>query len=126
MNERRDITDVIRTADAQRRETPPAGAWARIAATLPGGDAGDGGDGQPDPPILDDLPQTTPGTPALNGAPRPTRAQLLADARARRATRREPRLRRGRNVAWLAAAADSGTSSSSSPGLGGGGATSGS
>lgn len=94
MSDRRDISDIIRTADAQRRETPRSDLWARIEVRL----GSDGGDAGTDPAQPD---------PVLNGhdvtaSPPPSRGELL---RRSRAQRREARLRRPRRTAWLAVAA---------------------
>ena len=94
MSDRRDISDVIRTADAQRRETPRTDLWARIDKRL--GPA----EGQA-------APAGEPAAPALNGraraeARRPTRGELIRRARAER---RDEALRRPRRATWWAAAA---------------------
>ena len=86
-SERRDIADIVRTADALRREAPGAEVWARIRATLPPDTAGPG------------------QASARDAAPAPTRAELRRRARDERARRRTPRTRRARHAVWWAAAA---------------------
>ena len=86
-SERRDIADIVRAADALRREAPGAEVWARIRATLPPDTAG---------------PSQASG---LDAAPAPTRGELRRRARDERARRRPPRMRRARHTVWWATAA---------------------
>ena len=94
MSDRRDISDVIRTADAQRREIPRPDLWTRIDRRL----------GSAEGHVV---PAEEPAAPALNGraraeATRPTRRELIRRARAER---RDEAPRRPRRAGWWAAAA---------------------